>query len=74
MLSDTSKVVVANISLKTCIENVMVHNALSIEDQYEEILCIEQNLQSFHNFTNFKDTFSKFTKDFKFDMSAISLS
>ena len=45
MLSEKSKVILSNnLSLKTCIENVMVHNTLSIEDQYEEILCIEQNL------------------------------
>lgn len=61
-------------SLKSNIECVLAHNTHSLEDQTNELICIEQNLKSFHGFPNLKRMYYEFAKEFKFDMSNISLS
>ena len=58
--------------INNCIQNVTMHNELSIFDQLTEIQCIEQNLQSFHDMPNYYQLYRKFNDSFDFDISKMS--
>lgn len=59
---------------KKSIDNVVAHHIHSIDDQRQEIKCIEQNLTSFCNFTDFQKEYKEFCKDFNFNIGQLTLS